>query len=115
MLPKQNRLSSNFEYNVTRKYGMYYAGTFFHMYALKPRNYEGPAKVGIVVPNKISKKAVERNRIKRVFREVVRLNFEKFEGNTWTAIYPKPPSLGKGYEEINTDFTNTIQKVSFSN
>ena len=115
MLPKQNRLSSNFEFNITKKYGQYAEGYFFHIYVLKPRNYEGPAKVGFVVSNKSSKKAVDRNIIKRVFREVIGKNFDKIVPGYWVVIYPKVSSLEKGYEEINTDFNKVIQKNLFTN
>lgn len=115
MLKKENRLSSNFEFNTTRKYGRYYSGRYFHIYFLIPTNYNGPTKVGVVVSNKFSKKAVERNRVKRVYREVIRKNFEKIDkGSLWIVIHPKFNSLEKNYEEISTDFNKVIQKASFS-
>ena len=113
MLKRVHRLTSNFEFNVTRKHGKYYEGNFFHIYFLKPRNYKGPTKVGIVVSTKTTKKATKRNRVKRVFREVVRKNFEKIDkGDLWIVIHPKVASLNKKYEEINTDFNKILQKVS---
>ena len=113
MLKRIHRITSTFEFNVARKYGEYYEGQFFHIYFLKPRNYEGPTKVGIVVSTKTAKKATKRNRVKRVFREVVRKNFEKIDrGNLWIVIHPKASSLDKKYEEINTDFNQVLQKVS---
>ena len=115
MLKKENRLSSNFEFNVTRKYGKYYKGKYFHIYFLIPKNYEGPTKVGIVVSNKFSKKAVERNKVKRLFREVVKDNFEKInKGYLWVVIHPKVSCLNKSYEEISTDFDKILQEASFS-
>lgn len=113
MLKRQHRLTSRFEFNITRKYGDYYKGKFFHIYFLKPKNYKGPTKVGIVISTKVHKKAVKRNRIKRVFREVVRKNFEKIDkGDLWVVIHPKTNSLDKKYEEINTDFNQILQKIS---
>lgn len=114
MLPKQNRLTSNFEYNITKKYGKYAQGRFFHVYALKPRNYEGPARVGIVVSNKSNKRATARNRIKRVFREALQTNFGKIPSGYWVVIYPKVTSLEKGYEEISADITKNLQETLFA-
>ena len=115
MLKKENRLSTDFEFNITRKYGKYYKGRFFHIYFLVPKNYEGPTKVGIVVSNKFSKNAVERNRVKRVFREVVRNNFEKInKGNLWVVIHPKIPCTKETYEEISSEFNKILQEASFS-
>ena len=115
MFKRTHRLSSNFEFNVTRKHGKYYEGEFSHIYFLKPKNYKGPTKVGIVVSTKIHKKDTKRNRVKRVFREVVRNSFEKIDkGNLWIVIHPKVASLDKKYEEINTDFNKVIQEVPLS-
>ncbi|MFZ2664344.1 MAG: ribonuclease P protein component [Patescibacteria group bacterium] len=116
MLKKENRLSSDFEFNVSRKYGRYYESPLTHTYFLIPKNYQGPTKIGIVVSNKFSKKAVERNRVKRIYRKVVEENFEKLnKGDLWIVIHPKFGSLNKTYEEINTDFNKILQKASFSN
>jgi len=116
MLKKVNRLSSNFEFNVARKYGKKYEGELFHVYFLTPKNYTGPVKVGVVVSNKFHKNAVVRNRIKRLYREAIRNNFDKIDKeNLWIVIHPKIASLEKTYEEINADFDKVLQKVSFSN
>jgi len=115
MLKKENRLSSNFEFNVTRKYGKYYKGKYFHVYFLIPKNYEGPTKVGVVVSNKFSKSAVVRNKVKRLFREVVKNNFGKIgKGNLWVVIHPKIACSGEGYEKISAEFDKILQEASFS-
>jgi ribonuclease P protein component len=116
MLKKENRLISNFEFNVARKYGDHIEGDLSHVYFVTPKNYEGPTKVGIVVSNKLHKNAVFRNRIKRLYREAVRNNFDKInKGNLWIAIHPKFNSKDKTYEEINADYNKILQKASLSN
>ena len=114
MLDKLNRLKTKFEYNITRKYGKKYNNQLFSIFVLKPKNYSGPTKIGVVVSNKIHKKATKRNRVKRVFREVVRKNLDKLpKQNLWIVIHPRSSSLEKGYEEVSTEFNKTLQKVSF--
>lgn len=115
MLQKINRLTTNFEFKITRKYGQYYDGHFFHMYVLKPTNYQGPSKVGLVVSNNFHKRATKRNRVKRLYREAIRSAFDKIaSANYWLVIYPKGRCLNRTYEELSTDFNKTIQKVSFT-
>ena len=115
MLKRENRLSSDFEFNITRKYGKYFNGKYFHIYFLRPKNYNGPTKVGIVVSNKFSKKAVERNRIKRIFREIVGNNLEKIgKDNIWVVIHPKISCQNKSYEEISSEFNKILQEAPFS-
>lgn len=84
------------------------------MFVLQPRNYEGPTKYGVVVSNKVHKKAVKRNRTKRVFREVVRKNTAQVpDKNLWIVIQPRKEALDKNYEEVSAEFNKTLQKVSF--
>ena len=112
MLQKEYRLTSKYEYGTTKRYGKTFQGRFFHLYYLTPRNYTGPAKAGIVVSNSFSKSAVKRNRLKRVFREVVRNGYNKLPKNLWVVVYPKYFSINSKYEEISSDFTCAIQKIS---
>jgi ribonuclease P protein component len=114
MLKKENRLLSNYEFGKTRKAGRQVSGKFFHLYYYKHSKYNGPGKVGIVVSNKFDKSAVRRNRVRRIYREAIRNNFDKIEPGYWIVIYPKFSSAGKKYEEINTDYSETLQKISFT-
>jgi len=113
MLKKPNRLTSKFEFNITRKYGKKFSGNHFHLFYLFPKNYEGPTKVGIVISNKFHKHAVKRNRVKRLFREIIRKQINTFSDNMWVVVHPKFQTINKTYGEINTDFIKTLQKVSF--
>jgi ribonuclease P protein component len=115
MLKKKHRISTKYEFYVTRKHGVYFYGNYFHAYLLEPKGYTGPVKIGIVTSAKLSKVAVKRNRVKRVFREVLKDNIEKFGENKWIVVHPKTSSLDKKYEEINADFNKALQKVSVTN
>jgi ribonuclease P protein component len=114
MLKKENRLTTNFEYKITQKYGKHFIGKYFHLYILEPKSYEGQAKVGIVVSNKLHNKAAKRNYVKRLYRESVQKHIDKIKDrHLWIAIYPKFDALGKKYEEIRSDFNKTVQKTPF--
>lgn len=115
MLKKENRLVSDFEFNITRKYGIKFSNELFNFYLLQANNYSGPVKVGIVISKKLDKRATKRNRVKRVFSEIVRNNLDKFRPNYWVVIHPKIESFEKNYEEINTQFNQTLQKIPFTN
>jgi len=115
MLNKENRLRTRFEYKISKKYGKHLSGKYFHLYVLKPKNYQKDTKVGIVISNKVSKSAVKRNRLKRLFREAIRDNMTRLENRSlWITVYPKTSSLEKSYEEISTDVTQVLQKVPLS-
>jgi ribonuclease P protein component len=114
MLNKNNRLTSGFQFNVTRKYGKYYEGSLSHVYILKPKNYNGETRIGIVVSNKFHKKAVKRNRVKRIFRDIIKDKVDKFGKGMWVVIHPKFDCLGKTNEEISSDLNKILQKVSIA-
>jgi ribonuclease P protein component len=114
MLKAQNRLTSDFEYYVVKKYGTSYEGKYFYINYVVPQSYIGPTKVGFIISNKFDKRATARNRLKRVFREVVQNNFSRINENYWIVINPKFSSANKNYEEINTDFIKALQTVHFA-
>jgi ribonuclease P protein component len=115
MFKKENRLSTNFEFNITKKYGRRITGFYFSAYYLYPRNYTGPTRIGIVTSNKFHKNATVRNKVRRQFREIMRLNMDLLGENMWWVIFPKTASLGIEYEKIRSDFTKTLQKISLTN
>lgn len=112
MLKAQNRVTSNFEFNVARKYGEYFSCPLFHAYVLTAKNYVGPAKIGIVISNKFSKKAVVRNRVKRLYRESLRKKVDTIKDGLWIVLHPKTASIDQKYEKIDSELTQFLQKAS---
>ena len=116
MLPKQNRLTTRHQFNKVKRFGSSYSARCFHIYYLPIPDYSEnkETQVGFVVSTRFSKSAVKRNRVKRVFREVVRQNFGKIKPGLWITIYPKIKSMVATYEEINTDLIKTLQNIPIS-
>lgn len=114
MLKKANRLISNFEFNVVRKYGEHANTGSMYLTYVKPTNYKGPVKVGFLIPNSYDKRAVQRNRSKRLLREVVANHLAKLKDDFWIVISPRQSLKERTYEELNTEFASILQKVSFT-
>ncbi len=114
MLKKQNRLTTRYQFNITRKFGYHLAGKYIHIYVLEPRNYRGPSQFGIVVSNKLSKAAVVRNKVKRRIRNIIKNEFAKINPNQWIVLHSKQQILQATYEEIDTDIAKILQKIPFS-
>ena len=114
MFKKEQRLSTNFEFNITRKHGRKLVGKYCYVYYLKPRNYQGITKMGIVVSNKVHKSAVKRNGLKRIFRECIKEKFATIPDSFWIVIHPNSKSLKTSHEEICTDINSLLSKVSVS-
>jgi ribonuclease P protein component len=73
MLPKEYRLKKRSAYTATYKTGKAVHKDGITMFVGKNKNNDYPTKVGFVVSKKIHKRAVKRNRIKRLMRESYRL------------------------------------------
>ena len=73
MLPKEYRLKKRSAYAATYRTGRVLHKDGVTVFIGKPKNNEYPTKVGFVVSKKIHKRAVKRNRIKRLMRESYRL------------------------------------------
>ena len=114
MLKKENRLSTTYEFNKVRRLGRKVRGPYFDIFYLKINNYAGPSRVGVVVTNKFSPVAPKRNRVKRIFREMVRLELENIPNGYWVVIHPKQIVLEKDYEELRAEFNKVLSKISFS-
>lgn len=73
---------------------------------------EGEVKeFGIVISKKVSKKAVERNKIKRLLAEVIRRNLKNIKGGYRMVFLTKTSILGKTLEEIEEEVKKVIGKL----
>ena len=73
MLPKKYRLKKRVAFNATYKVKNSFHKDGITMFCGKEKNNDIPTKFGFVVSKKIHKRAVVRNRIKRLMRESLRL------------------------------------------
>lgn len=78
---------------------------------------EGETRVGVIVSNKVSKKAVERNRIKRLARAVIRLILPDIN-NIHLVVLTKKSADGIESDILKKDLKNLLddyKKNSSSN
>lgn len=65
-------------------------------------------KFGFVVSKKISKRAVDRNRIKRLLADAVKVNLEKVTEGTIGVFLPRKKMLGMKFEEVEKEAEKTL-------
>lgn len=78
MLKPQYRLKKRTAFAATYRTGLSYYKDGITMFCGKENKYHCETKFGFVVSKKIHKRAVKRNRIKRLMRESLRLYIKEF-------------------------------------
>ncbi|MFA5828488.1 MAG: ribonuclease P protein component [Candidatus Shapirobacteria bacterium] len=97
MLQKKDRLTKKKDFQDVRLRGRMIQSPLFGLNYL---NSENGNKFGFIISKKISKRAVDRNRIKRLLAEGVRMNMDKIKVGVWGVFLAKKTLLGKKFEEV---------------
>ena len=106
MLKKPNRI------NKTRDLQkVYRSGKTLHTPALVIKFVPGlKSRIGFVVSKKVSKKAVERNRIKRALREHIRLSLPSLQAGEYMLV-AKPAAAGYKGKELSEQLNLVFKKA----
>lgn len=74
------------------------------------RKDEDPSRFGFVISTKISKRAVVRNRIKRIFSDYIRLNFKKVKPGKDVLFLIKPSITKVSRDLIEKEINEAITR-----
>ncbi len=116
MLPKQYRLKKRSAFKATYKVknSSHKGGVTLFAGILKKENY--PTKVGFVVSKKVHKRAVKRNRLKRLMRESYRIllkegkvgNSQKFVSLVFVG---SEKALNKTFSDIKSSIYTMLENI----
>lgn len=109
MLAKINIVKKQTEIELVKEKGRMYQSALFGMLVLK-NEVEGN-KFGFVISKKISKRAVDRNKIRRLMTESIRLNLEKIKNNVWVVFLAKRKILGLKQDGVRDEVEKMFQLV----
>jgi len=105
-----SKLTKNKEFEKIYKNGKSSFNKLLGIKTIKSDNKK--ARFGIIVSTKISKKAVERNKIKRQIREILRKELRKIKENIECVIITRPEILNKKYREIEQSIQNNLRRLN---
>lgn len=117
MLPKQYRLKKRSAFKATYKVknSSHKGGVTLFTGILK-KDDTTPTKVGFVVSKKVHKRAVKRNRLKRLMRESYRILLK--EGNVGNSqrfmslvFIGTEKALGKSFSEIQASISKMLERI----
>lgn len=121
MLKKCFRLKNKYAFAATYKRKNIVADEYFVFYIGKEKeSAEFSTKFGFVVSKKFHKRAVKRNKIKRLAREVIRLILKEdtseaskiLSKHLSVIILPREKALGADFSTVKKSVENIISKIS---
>jgi len=105
---KEERLRKSRDFKKVFDHGKSLGGSTVAFYFLP--NDLGFPRAGFIASKKVSKRAVDRNRAKRLMREVFRLNKHRLKPYDLVFIARKG-ILGKKYQDVEKDFLILAKKA----
>ena len=108
MLKKEFRLRKQKDFENVFNKGFYFSNNFLSLKTVK--NGLPVSRFGFIVSKKISKKAVERNRVKRLLRESVRLTQNNIRTGFDMVFISRAEISGKEFREINLTVEKLLKK-----
>ena len=109
MLSKEQRLTKKKDFDLVLTTGQ---ASYNQTIGVKVQdNQLNHSRFGILVSNKVSKKAVDRNKIKRQIREVIQSQFNRIKPGKDCVVITLPPVLGKRYSEIEKALSKHFKKL----
>ncbi|MFA5080217.1 MAG: ribonuclease P protein component [Candidatus Paceibacterota bacterium] len=101
MLPLKNRLKRKKDFENVFAGGKTAKTRYFFLKAIKTGGLD--SRIGFIASKKVSKKAVERNRIKRLFREAVRFDIARIKPGYDLVFIILNSAKEKGLTEIKKE------------
>lgn len=111
MLPKKYRLADRQMFRKVLAVGSRVSGKFFLLAFVNGVNLDGP-KIGVIISRKISKKAVVRNRIKRVVYDSVRKFLESIPKESVLVFLAKKLVAEATSKEVSNDVYGIMGKLT---
>ncbi len=108
MLPQKNRLKRKKEFESVFQEGLVFFEDFFIL-KIKKNNFSFP-RFAFVFPIKSEKRATERNRVKRLFREVIKSFLPNIRENKDIIFIFKKEAKKKKYKEIKEEIEKVFKK-----
>lgn len=109
MLPSKNRLKKKINFARIEIDGRMIQTKTFGM-GIYDRKDDSPSCFGFIISTKISKKAVVRNRIKRVMSMVIKKNLNKLKGGLDVLFLLKPSVIKLNKQDLEKETYETLIK-----
>jgi ribonuclease P protein component len=103
------RLRKREDFNVVYRYGRSFANSQFVVY-WRRRSQKGSFRMGVSASSKLGG-AVVRNRLRRMVKEIIRLNAVKLLEDTDLILIVRKPALSLPYKEMEGSILHVLRKA----
>lgn len=107
MLKRQFRLRQKSGFKTIFELGKSYSGKYVVVYVISKH----PTRFGFIASKKVGN-AIQRNRAKRLMREVIRINFLKIKEDIQIICIAKARIKGVSYSEVEKSMVYILEKVN---
>lgn len=111
MLPKVNRLKDRSDFASILAEGSYLKGRVVGLKFLRPSGEYEPPKLGLVVSKKFSKRATDRNLVKRRLRAIMRGVLPRMVGGVKLIIIVSRPEVDVSFESLRHDLLELLEEA----
>lgn len=108
MLKKENRITLKNDFDQVFKQGSSFYNKILGIKVLD--NKKDSSRLGIIVSNKVSKKAVKRNQLKRIIRDFFYKNLARLSLGKDVVVIALPEMSNKEKKEINESLLEALNK-----
>lgn len=115
MLPKEYRLKKKSAFNATYRTGKVFHKGGITVFCGKVKKEDFPTRVGFVVSKKIHKRAVKRNRMRRLMRESLRLYIKEnnFSPKYMSLVFAGSTRLlGQNFKDVNKSMLKLMEMIN---
>ena len=109
MLPQNNRIKKKKDFEIIFKKGAGFKNSSFILKVLK--NGLEYSRFGFVVSQKVSKKAVERNKIRRRLSEIIKNNFKNTKKGLDLVFVSLPEVKNKDFGQLRVEIKSILTKA----
>jgi len=110
VLPKEFRLTDDYDFRRVRRLGRVYQSSFFKL-VVAPAKRRGSLRFGFVISKRVAKRAVDRNRAVRLLREAVHQKLPDLKRGFDVVLVARTSILGKGGTEVSTEVNRVLSKT----
>jgi len=111
MLPSLWRLPLKTELKRLKKNGQIFQGKFFGLLLAKQEDQKQNPRFAMIVSNKVAKKAVDRNQIRRWVSEALRSFLPQIKNPMDGVFLVKKTALGTDYQQIKKEIELLFKKA----